>query len=712
MKIRTLALHTFAAICGLVGLAPNAEAQVNFGLPFPLGINRPRLVVLIHGVTPKPTENPEQKIGHPAHARHYWGFDFIKGLQGRTDETKMIVYTPMQNGLLRAYNTDAAAWTPSNSDSTHIDYAPICFPVSGWGTIPPGMEHNQPLLRSNISLMTNPQAATAQYTMVMINTRDGSKHLMPQLAETINEIYNSYKVAFGVLPENRQPQIYLVGHSFGGVIARALLANPTAGDLWGNKLTATERLKADYLRKRVVLVCTLASPHEGTHIGDPAGDVADYIAQAGPSALASYFATYNFWAPEGKKYTNEQVKAKSKEAMQTALNAVSGKRDCLQDLRRMNEYNTGILKPNVERRWANGPLVPIYTAAGRNPGGRCFDQERSIFILGGDAFNPISTIDLFKNGTRHSSEASALNLIGGVMHIWGYGREGRRPWGTAETSDGDRVADAHRGIGPAAARPYSAGWAPSPALGGVAGMFVYGHPYLQNTSDGEWDNDGFLGWDSAHAYHLTGSNFYRIYKSAEEGAMLPWDVDHHGSIMFNPANGAWVHNELIREAGSEVSPGDRRSVWGPLGFPETPSNGVKVEVLQVKDPFGNLDTGSGADFRLSVRIDGTETTDDLPEGDNLEGNMDYSKTNIASSIIPIRIKVIERDNPTPDPHDICIVSPQKGQSSLYLFYDVRTNRIMGDQNAMGGDVMWVNPAWSGVENKVQLKIRITPMSVQ
>lgn len=705
-KLAKQALTLFCGITAMTTLSSQAEAQAT---GFTLNANRPRLVVLLHGVTPKPTESPEQNIGFSGHARHYWGFDFIKGLQGRTDETQMRVITPKLLGSMRIRTTDKAGWIPSTTDANGVDLSPICFPM-GWMDVPPANGDNQTFIKDYIRLTTN--NAGANTTMVMINTRDGSKHLMPQLAETIEEVYFSYKAAFGALPMDKQPQMYLVGHSFGGIIARGLLANPTGADLWGNKLTANQRNMADFLRERVVLVQTLAAPHEGTWIGDPAGDVADFIKTYGYAMIQSLITSIPIIGET--VWSLPEVRAFAKNAIPKALDAVSGKRDCLQDLLRINEYNKGILHPNTARRSANSPLVPIFTAAGRNPGGTFYDKNRGIIALSGSStWNPIWTTDIISGPTRQGNEAAKLVLIESLLHHEGYGYEGKMPWGMAEHPEGDRVQSPFKGVGPVVERPLGQGFYPTkPAVTTVLNALVEGKPYYSGFSDGEWDNDGFLGWDSAHAYHLLNTNFFRVFEQNKYGAMLPWDQDHHGSIMFNPANGAWIHNELIRNAGPYFAGSNtttRSTVWGVGQVPFAPKTGIKVEILELHDIAGNLDySPNQADYKLEVRLGATQYIKNLPDGYRTYGvAQTYNINNFPGTIIPIRIGVVERDEPAAgNPDDLCVISPVPGQSSMFLNFDTRTNRIMGDFSANGGEIITVTPQ-GGVDNRVRVKLRIT-----
>lgn len=717
MKKRTIAHQAIAVLCGMAVLTAvplSASAQTQ-SIPVPkrpaaapqapafnLNPNRPRLVVLLHGVTPKPSESPDQRIGAPGHARHYWGFAFIKALQGQIHQDKMRVVTPRVGGQMRMRTTVAKDWVPETTDTHALDLAPICIPI-GVFDVPAGMDNNQTFIKDHIRLTSKNAASN---TMVMVNTRDGSKHLMPQVAETLEEVTMSYKAAFGHIPLEQQPQIYIVTHSFGAIIARAILANPEGADLFGNKLNANQREMANFLRERVVLVHTLAGPHEGTFIGDPAGDVADFISK-GPGMVNSLIHQIEDWGsvklPEAaiKKWTGEKI--------QFALDAVSGKRDCLQDLLRVSEYTSGILAPITARR-VNGSVVPFYTAAGRNPGSTFYDESRSVFFLGGSAYNPISVIDMFQGDSRRSKEASALFIIESVLHREGYGRAGKKPWGNATNPAGDRVAGPFAGIGPANPRGLAAGWVPVlPTLAAIVTDVLAGQPYRFGAADGEWDNDGFLAWDSAHALNMQAPNYYRVYDPARYGGMLPWDVDNHGSMMFNPGNGAWIYNELLMQAGPIAKANSRRSVWVPQDQPATPANGIKVEVIEVHDIANNIDTATQADFTLGVRLGNVQHTKVLADGTRtVTGTPAFTLSNFAGSVIPIRIGVTERDNPPTDPHDICIISPVRGQSSLYLYYDVRTNRVMGDLNGEGGQVLTATPP-GGFDNRVSVKVRISKL---
>jgi hypothetical protein len=713
-NIRGVAL----AVVGLACLVPAAaKAQIGGTVPppttdpFNFSPSRPKLVVLIHGVTSKPEEAPEEKVGKPGHNRHYWGFDFIKNMQGRGLETQMRAVQPNSYGALTMNPYIAPEeWAPKYSSVISTN-APIYFPAASTDIIPIGIETNASLVKDYVTRYTNYPMESA---MVMVTFRNGSKHLMPQLGDTIDQMYTSYQSTFGHLDPAKKPQIYLVTHSFGGIVARGILAAPTGADLWGNRLTSTQIERAKYLRDRVVLVNTIAGPHRGAFIGDWASDLADWVIANGPSLCKEFFSTIQ--ATDLVDFTEEDVQRMTADFMDTALNAISGTRDCLQDLVRGDEYNSGILHPTTAKR-SNGTYVPIYTMAGRNPGGMVYDKSRSVFLLSGSSqYNPISTIDIARSGKRYAKEATALHIIDGSLHLWGYGKEGRKPWGTAHMPEGDKVASPYAGLGASSAKSLASPLPFNPVydVAWLGAKFLAGEPYKMFKSDGEYDSDGFLGWDSAQAIGLNAPNYYRLYNASAYGDYLPWDIDNHGSMMFNAGTAAWIHNELVRVAGPKVTTTPkRRSVWNTLtnDYQTTPAKNLKIKVLEIHDVANDIDTwpNGDADFSIRVRAGHAEWVWNCANNTRTVTNVpDLNLTNYPSTVIPIKIDVWERDgaDPVSSPDDLCIVGKENAKSSLFLYYDTRTNQILGDFKATGGDTMAIHPRWDSY-NRVFLKLRIT-----
>jgi len=683
---------------------PETEAALDFHNTFSFSQKRPRLVVLIHGITSEKQQAPAEKITTSSHARYYWGFEFIKGLSGFPAEDYARVITPRRDGTMRFRTTHRSSWseTKHTPEATN-ELAPILYPMS-WlsGTL--NIDTNTAEIKNYIRLMTKP--GTTPVAPVMVTYRDGSKHLMPQASASINQIYDTYQAAFGHLPMDAQPQIYLVGHSFGGIIARTILANPSAPDLFGNRLAGTDRIKADFIRSRVAHVTTVSTPHHGTPVVDAAGDIAAFIRAAG-GQLTSVAATLDSVMkvpPFSTLGIQLDLVKKVRDGMMKALNKVAGERDCLKDIARMSEYNAGILAPATARRSLNGSMVPIYTLNGRDPGGRFYDRSRAPFPVGIE-WLPYSVLDLFF-GDRFQFDAFMLHAIEGLMHEFGYGKLGKKPFGNSVSLDADRITKPYKGVGPTYARPVSAGINLKDAarVGNILWRALQGQPYLNGT-DGENDSDGFVGFDSGHAWNLTGSNWYRVFSKTNYGAWLPWDNDNHGTIVFNPAMGSWIHNELLRDAGPFVASGQRLSRYPLQGTALRPNSNVKVEILEVSDIHNNLDYLTQADFTVSVRIMDASTT--MHGKDNTRvatGFKPVYGSNLPTTVIPIRIAVSERD--TPDPHDHCTISRVKGRDNAYLYFDTRTQRITGDYTGNAGDTIWMD-GLIGATNRARVKVRIT-----
>lgn len=707
--IRNSLLATLAATSFSALLPQTASAQIETKLPFDFRQNRSRLVVLLHGVTPNPEQDLEARITSSAHARYYWGFNFIKGLQGYSHEDQMRVITPRADGTMRFETYSSKQWDPNQGLQSPADLAPICFPVRWWTNLDTGPNFDSTFMRQYIRLMTKDQGAEA--TMVMVNTRDGSKHLNVQLGQAIDEIYESYAMAFGKMRPGEQPQIYLVGHSFGGVVARGIIAASSGADLFGNVLTERQLERAKFLRDRTVLVKTIATPHHGTPMPDLVQDLADDVRASFPSAFRRIYDAFPD-TTDTEDMTEEEPQRRAEQDTQKVLNLVSGDRDCFADLMRMEEYNNGILRPTANRR-SDNTKVPMYVAGGRNPGGQYYDVDRQIWPITGLAqFQPVNALDLLL-GTRPTSESSALKLIAGLLHSEGYGREGKRPWGTATHPAGDKIGSPWAGYGPDQERAVEAPFDFSgERIFNVIEKFFDGEPYKIFQPDGEWDNDGFLGWDSANAMSLTGDHIYRLFDETKYSKYLPWDVDNHGSLMFNTGNGQWIHNELLRSAGPIVAPSARLSTWRSLPPAATPSSNVMVYVDNLREANDDCDPIGQADFDLEIVVGGQKAMwhcDDDTASVNDAGRQGVG--NYPSTVIPITIKVTDRDNGI---DDVCVASPRPGSTTLHMYYDTRTNLITGDVKAEGGTQFTVTPnkyTWRDTmgfepKNAVSMKIRV------
>ena len=761
---------------------------LNFNEPksFAFSPKRPRLVILMHGVTNRPASAPYEGIDTPTHARWYWGMDLIQALMGvpGREQVKLIQHYPDPAHALAG---DCGV-VPDSTPTTMENYNPANWSyagrVSGGKVYPPahdplvelefGPKHKIPvepdeepdpketpapkgtptpsaLPKTNFApvilpysklLMVRPEAArpSAQKnpvayvealfrqsdnptTGVMVSFRDGSKHLMSQVAEAIDQIYETYERTFGFLNEENQPQIYLVGHSFGGIVARAILTNPEGSDLFGGKLTAEQRRRADFIRRRVVHVTTMGTPHTGTPMADLCPDM-DKVLKLGSAILPNEdslkkHSLLNAITPD--VITRNLVGLQG--ALTDAVKSAGGDRDSLVDIKRMAEYNKGILSPEKAVR-VDGTTVPFYTIGGRNPGGLFFDRKRAPFIAGGRMI-PHSIIDIM-GAERFSTDAGALYIIQSLLHRMGYGATNDKPWGNAAIPEADLFSSPLKGVGSniSHAQGITVVW-PSLVVGTVLDIFK-ADPFTY-VPDGENDTDGFCGFDSASGLGVMGGVnkpwWWKGLYGSRFGARMPWDMDNHGSEMFNVGTGLWMFNELLRGAGPTPVQNSDLSIWAPGTIKNlAPTHNVKVEIIEVFDVDDNLDPGvSGvafqpADFSVNVRI--AESLKTLKGPEDRRTAKDIGSHSLSSpipqSVIPICISVIERDTGNPD--DECAISSVEGRDNVYVYFDTRTQRVYGDVSGAAGEVLTVagygktssnGVTREAVYNRVRLKFRVT-----
>ncbi|MFN2322540.1 MAG: hypothetical protein ABR510_06230 [Trueperaceae bacterium] len=197
--------------------------------PFPFAPDRPTLVVLIHGMTPNRDLDPT--VGTHAFARTYWSFAFVRALLGGR--------APQVPGGAPLTPESWRASAPDDDDPR----AGLFF---GEG--------------ADVDLG------------VFIVVRDGSLGLGAQAIATAAQIaagLDAYREATAVAGRTVEPQVALIAHSFGGLVARYLLVNPPLeGGPFGTD--ATTRARADALRDRTLWLLTLGTPHEGSAAADRA----------------------------------------------------------------------------------------------------------------------------------------------------------------------------------------------------------------------------------------------------------------------------------------------------------------------------------------------------------------------------------------------------------------------------------------------------------
>ncbi|WP_395141365.1 hypothetical protein [Armatimonas sp.] len=676
---------------------------------FAFSPNRPRLVVLLHGVTNPRENSPEEGIGTSTHARFYWGYDFIRALMGvPTNPAIQLIQRGKTRTDLAFIQADNWTVTPKDSldalKSEDGDLAPVLVPDLMF------KRSEGRVSADDFKAEPNPKTA------VMVTFRDGSEHLMPQLGDAIDQIFSTYRQTFGHLPEASQPQIYLMGHSFGGVVARAILTNPEGSDLYGGRLNSGQRQRADYLRRRVVNVTTISAPHTGTIIPEMTTDV-DRILKTGQSLLPST-------ASLKKQGPLEKIKSaivdsgvgKLHDALDKAIKSASGNRDSLHDILRMAEYNKGILSPEKATR-VDGSLVPIFTLGGRNPGGMFFDRNRAPFIGGGRVL-PHTLIDVMGAG-RFPSNGGSLYLIESLLHRAGYGKANGKPWGAAMIPEADIMSSPMRGITSSlTTTQLSNKWQTTSSLPMIAGVLADGftaNPYALG-SDGENDTDGFCGFDSSHGLAVapTKPYWWKGLYGARYGSLMPWDQDNHGSLMFNVGNGLYLYNEMLCKAGPIPAANSDLGLWTPSTSNNLAKHNIKIDIARVWSRDGKIDPQTGrektklGDFDVSVRVAGNLKKFACKEDAKSTTYVGFHEiSNTPQSVIPIVISVIDRDRELPnDPDDDCVLSPEKGRDNLYLYFDTRTGRIYGDATGKAGEEITVG-GYKGAYNPVGVAFKIT-----
>jgi hypothetical protein len=292
--------------------------------PFPFDRDRPTLVVLLHGMTP--SLELDDTVGTHAYARRYWGFHFVSKLLGG-----------QRPRLEEADPLDGETWlseAPTDDDARH------------------GL-----LLRADGD----------HERAVFVVTRDGSRGLGEQVVATATQVEAGVERFRQVLaaadpdtPESdREPQLVLVSHSFGGLVGRYLLTNPPLDDgPFG--VDAATRARADDIRDRTLYLVTLGTPHEGSAAADRAvllAAVDDLLRDelGRPNAFTRRWLTPLL--DEGA--TLLRLEDPVTDHLRTDVWAA------------LNDPDDGLLAAHRARR-SDGSTVPVYALAAHSPGGHFF----------------------------------------------------------------------------------------------------------------------------------------------------------------------------------------------------------------------------------------------------------------------------------------------------------------------------------------------------
>jgi len=537
-EIRIGSLFRTASIAHWNYILPSNIATEGIGF----AQNRPTVVVLIHGVTGYPSRNP--KIGRMQGARAEWGYDFISGLLGDVGQLPhTFADASEQSGVI-----SRDEW-----ETKHID--------------PFNVNHHF------ITVYGEPNPARNFYPFsLMLTYRDGSISMKKQVTHTAGMISSLYQKAFGSWPADRQPQIVLLCHSFGGVIARTICSNPASipsnnPDVAEEKFSEGERRNMEFIRNRTMYITTLATPHEGSPV------------------------TLNAQLGSVLQHMIPEVKATDPDT------------EILKQL--TPDYflhlNQTIIRPNLCRR-GNGSLIPVHAIGGRVPAGPIFFSNPNQHdndlrtVDGGIGHTNIDSLEA--NGSnRQAFEAYGLLRVDYAMHLFfGQFMPNGKPWGAVPNDNRQLDIIQTRDVlfpVPCLGEPgyTTANFLLKPRLYYWRQRWNETRTFLicnggftpqpgTMVSDGEIDNDGFVPINSALGVKLGtnitnfsrntgGGSWYRFYRS---GA----DFHNHGSIKTEAEVGRWVRTNIIgnepssllfgrlhntNAAGPNISRNGVRSVW-------------------------------------------------------------------------------------------------------------------------------------------------------
>ncbi len=489
--------------------------------------NRPTVTILIHGVTGFPTDERDNRVGNLYGARNYWGFDFVDKLLGSTEVFPTTFTDANQtSGALKKENWETK-FINGKAASNHF-----------------------------ITTYVDPKLTNIDYYTpfsVMLTYRDGSLSFKKQVAATSAQIVSLYNSQFGSWPEEKKPQLILLCHSFGGVVARAICSMPNnipsnKSSVRAESFTATEKANMDFIRNRTLHITTLSTPHEGSPITKNA-EIGSLLQEIKFFGLAPF----------------DEIDKSDPDT------------DILRQLTTeyMEYMNETILKPELCKR-GDGTLIPIHTLGGRVPSGpEYFDNPNQNdsdgkTIDGGIGRTNVSELNSSESN-REPLEAYSLLRVDYVMHLFG----GDKPWGATPTDNREldiiKVTDVDALSGclkyPLDYNLYNFGANPRvyylrTSWNDIASDIPFRCTYRftkgsGTVRDGEIDNDGFVGINSSlgvklgtntknyfdhskgwSAGNVSAGSWYRFYRSIA-------DFHNHGSIKFSGEIAQWLRENII-----------------------------------------------------------------------------------------------------------------------------------------------------------------------
>jgi hypothetical protein len=522
--------------------------------------SRPTLVLLIHGRTARPGDEPgmfdpplpqtgfTNRPGSIGYSRFYWDFPFVSAMLGGAPA----LFT-LDGGANRLMGP--AAWKLARIENDRIS--------------------------NQFAFGVDPAPLRGRFTgtAAALVRADGSIALGQMAGQVLKEI-KSLRDAFTTYA-GREPYVVLVGHSKGGLVIRYLLSNPTGSEA-GYQLSGEERIFIEELRNDTRYAMTISTPHTGSPVADAFQDIRAEIdnAEGVVNQMANAWNQFRAIAqPLGIS-----LPAATPVDFSAAKEAISNGETDLGHLSTgfVNQMNNGPLHPRNMVR-TDGSRIPFYLYGGRSAGGAFFPLGRTD---GSDVRDFVSRTQSNIPDIRVPA-TSAGGLMGLDFMINNFVSS---DWGLIVNagSNAKPLDLVRRGF-----VVYLAGQRPrmsSPgerSLIGLEGIPTY---YLRNAQDNETDSDGMVGIDSAMGIGLFSGpvaiedrqargqvvnpemmepfdhtlmrdengridfrgGWYRMYSG-------PWNFTNHFDIMKRPELGVEARR-LLSGAGPHVGAG-ALSVW-------------------------------------------------------------------------------------------------------------------------------------------------------
>lgn len=352
----------------------------------------PTIVVLLHGATARtPLDNPrvDGVPGTRKHARHFWTYPFVAALLG-ADPSK-----------------NAPLVTLEGTDITGSAFLNVGLTLPGQGTDQvPASDQCTLGDMATAERYTRGQTTPPKLT-VLLGHRDAKDSLVEQAMYAVDQIYAC--VTLFEQTFRRKPKLLFVAQSWGGLITRFILSNPTRASL--QAITSptslrfptdnarydtgdlSTRVKMDYLRNLTYYAVTMATPHQGVRIIDRAREVVQVVGMLRGTLAAADREQENLlnaWRnavslllnlPPADAIRAEPVVAALASFEQFAESTFATNRVWAESHTALwVALNTGPLHPSRAIRTNQSPivgaknqLIPIYAFGARNPGSTVAD---------------------------------------------------------------------------------------------------------------------------------------------------------------------------------------------------------------------------------------------------------------------------------------------------------------------------------------------------